>query len=684
MKRIWAIVVLLPLAAVKLNGQTIQVQIDASKAQPPISKYMYGQFIEHLGGVINSGMWAEMLDDRKFYNPIEPRRATASTQGPRGRGFLRRWTPIGPADALAMDVEHRFVGEHSPRVTLGGQEMRGIEQSGLAVRTGKAYVGRIVLAGDAGAIVSVSLVWGNGPGDRQSIPAGKLTADYSTIPLNFTAAADSDNARLEITGTGGGWFEIGAVSLMPADNIHGFRAEVIGQLRLLHSGVYRFPGGNYISGYDWRDSIGPSDQRPPRWDYAWNTVQSNDVGLDEFMVLFGLLDVDPYMSVNAGFGDARSAEELVQYANGSVQTTMGKLRASNGHTDPYGVKLWGIGNEMYGDWQLGVMPPEQYWIKHNLFARAMREADPSIKLIASGAMPDEMTVTLQGKRLDGKVLTEIGSKADWTGGLLRHCLSNIDLVSEHAYCTSGQGFDMASGQYVNVEESLAEWVRRPANRVRAKFEAYEQYLQEIPALKGKPISLDEYSYRRASPTSFKTAMADAAQFNELFRHTDVFQMAAFTFATSTLSMNRTDAVLNPVGLIFEMYRDHFGTLPVEITGNSPQPKPRYPIGGDQPRVNAGGDAYPLDVVAALTDDRKTLTMAVVNPTKTTQKLDIAVQSVQLADGGELWRMAPGNVNASIVIGQEPQVKIQDIKLDSPPSDLTIAPISVNIYQWSVK
>src|ERR1035441_2063601 len=95
----------------------------------------------------------------------------------------------------------------------------------------------------------------------------------------------------------------------------------------------------------------------------------------------------------------------------------------------------------------------------------------------------------------------------------------------------------------------------------------------------------------------------------MFRHSDLYQLAGFTFATSLLSANRTEAVLNPAGLMFKLYRDHFGTIPVEVTGSSPQPAPKYPAGGDQPRVNPGSDTYPLDVAAALSTDRRSLTVA---------------------------------------------------------------------------
>ena len=151
-----------------------------------------------------------------------------------------------------------------------------------------------------------------------------LTADYKKFPLSFTAKADSSDGALEITGTGNGNLHIGAVSLMPADNVDGFRPDTIALLRQLHSGMWRLPGGNFLSDWNWYDSVGDIDKRPPMFDYAWNAMQTNDVGMDEFMTLCKLIGVDPYITVNAGFGDAHSAAEEVEYINGSPNTRHGR------------------------------------------------------------------------------------------------------------------------------------------------------------------------------------------------------------------------------------------------------------------------------------------------------------------------------------------------------------------------
>lgn len=669
------------------QSQTVNVTIDASKPSAPISRYIYGQFLEHLGGIVNDNIWAEMLDDRKFYDPITSRPAAEPAGPPWMRKAQRHWIPIGAAEFVTMDTDRPYVGDHSPWVKLSATETRGLQQAGLAVRKSKSYTGRIVLAGNQGVTVRVSLVWGGAANDRQTVVIDKLGVDYRKVHLSFQAQADTDNARLEIVGTGAGSFHIGAVSLMPANNVRGFRSEIIAALKQLHSGVYRWPGGNFVSGHEWRDAIGDPDKRPPVMDPVWHVIQPNDVGTDEFMTLCRLLDVEPYITVNAGFGDAWSAAQLVEYANGAVTTPMGKLRAANGHPEPYKVKFWGIGNEPWGEWQLGFMPVEQFALKHNLFAKAMRKVDPTIKLIAAGSMPDAMTGSKQAKRIDGKIVPDYLSAADWSGSLLVRCLDNMDLLSEHFYSTAGQHTDLQTGEKVSAgPQTLVEWERAPATQVRVKYEHYQEYLKRIPGLKDKPvpISLDEWAYIGASPDSYRVVPAYAWAFHEMFRHSDLYQLGAFTFATAMLSEDRTDAVLSPTGLLFKMYREHFGTIPVEVSGDSPQPKPIYAAGGDQPAVNPGSDTYPLDVSAALADDRKTLTLAVLNPSDSEQPLKLVITGATLSGHGHLWRMAPTSVDATITVGQKPGVEVEERQMTSVPNSLAVPPFSVNIYSFPVQ
>jgi alpha-L-arabinofuranosidase len=392
----------------------LTVNIDVRQTAAPISKYLYGGFIEHIGSLIYRSLWSEMIDDRKFYFSIS---ATNTEQintrsGRPGRMPLRKWRPIGRDEAVVMDKEQPFVGDHSPRIQLEGAAPHGIRQSGLTLVKGKQYTGRIYLRGTSVSQVNIALVWGTGTNDRQTVSIRTLSSDYKKFPLSFTANGDTNDGVLEISGTGNGNLHIGAISLMPADNVQGFRPDTIALLRQLHSGMWRLPGGNFLSDWNWYDSVGDIDKRPPMFDYAWNAMQTNDVGMDEFMTLCKLIGVDPYITVNAGFGDVHSAAEEVEYINGSKDTRLGALRVRNGHLEPYNVKFWDIGNEPYGTWQLGHTSLKYYVLKHNEFANAMRKVDPSITLLASGAMPDEMTVEGQSRAMHLDPQAQFGSDAD--------------------------------------------------------------------------------------------------------------------------------------------------------------------------------------------------------------------------------------------------------------------------------
>lgn len=700
--------------------------IDAGKTGTPINPNVYGMFIEHIGSLVYSGVWAEMIDDRKFYDPVTVQAPASDARGARGArgrfgGMPRRWIPVGPAESITMDTRHAYVGDHSPAIALSPAEARGVRQSGMTLVRGKDYRGRVVLAADADVQVSVSLVWGTRETDRQSIAIKQLTPAFATFPLTFQSQADTTDGWIEITAIGNGSFRVGAVSLMPADNLRGFRPDAIAALKSLRSGVYRFPGGNFVSAHEWRHAIGDPDQRPPTWDPVRRGFQVNDIGTDEFMTLCELIGVEPYITVNAGTGDAWSAAQYVEYANGDINTPMGRQRAANGHPEPYRVKFWGIGNEMWGlTYQYGAMKLDQFEFKHNEFAKAMRKADPTITLLASGAMPDTMTGSRQSLRLavDNLVESALNSRdsaaklngswesfsgttwesffrsklvpaylspEDWTGGLLSHCFDHFDLISEHFYNYGNTHFSLAEGRQVpnDPNEPVTDWMRRAANHIRIKVEAYREHEKLLPRLAAepKPMAISEWAYTGGR---YPVQPALAWVFHEMFRRTDLIHMANYTFATSLLGRDGANVSLNANGLVFKIYRDHFGSIPVEVSGNSPQPKPTDPPGGEQPVVNAGSDTFPLDVVAAWTADRKALTVAVINPTESQQTLSLQIRGAELAGKGTLSRMVSPGLVAAGGAGQGPRVRIEEQPVAQIPTSPTFAPFSVNIYEFPVK
>jgi alpha-L-arabinofuranosidase len=164
----------------------------------------------------------------------------------------------------------------------------------------------------------------------------------------------------------------------------GFRTDVLDAARGLRVPVLRWPGGNFVSGYHWTDGIGPRDSRPRRIELAWRAEESNRFGTDEFIEYCRALGAEPYICVNMGSGTMDEAQAWVEYCNGTGNTHWANLRRANGHSEPYNVKYWGLGNEMYGTWQIGASTAEEYVSKARKFASIMKMTDPSIELVSCG------------------------------------------------------------------------------------------------------------------------------------------------------------------------------------------------------------------------------------------------------------------------------------------------------------
>jgi alpha-N-arabinofuranosidase len=614
------------------------VVIDAGKTLEPMPDLIYGQFIEHLGRSIYGGIWAEMLEDRKFYSAVgETRRDREHVPSP--------WRTVGEAGAVTMVTADAFVGAHTPQVDLGtGGEPRGIAQSGLGVVAGKGYDGYVILAGDASAApVEVRLIWGSAPNQRQVVRIATLTPDFEKHPLAFRAGAASDDARIEIVGRGRGAFRIGTASLMPDDNVHGLRRDTLDLLKQLDAPIYRWPGGNFVSGYDWKDGIGDRDRRPPRKNPAWTGIEHNDFGLHEFFDFLREVKSQPFIAVNAGLGNAESAAQQVEYVNGGPETPMGRLRAQNGRRDPWDCLYWAVGNEMSGNWQLGNVPIEEFVKRHNAFSQALLDVDPSIVLVASGEA--------------------VRPSSDWDRQLLTHGADYIHLNSKHFYRQDWHG------------GGLLTHVRQIGDAIRAIADAHREYVRTIPQIQGRNIrvSLDEWNYwygphvfgELGTRYFLRDALGIAAGINEYSRQTDVIAMANYAQTVNVIGAiktSKTAAVLDSTGQALVMYRRHFGTVPVAITG-APEP---------------------LDVAAMWTADRTALTISVVNPTYETQRLAFRVEGARLASQGTAWVLTSEDDMAYNDPGQAPAVRFTETRVTGLEEALEVAPVSATIFRIAVR
>ena len=620
------------------GSQTHAVTIDAGKTGEPISKFIYGQFIEHLGRCIYGGIWAEMLEDRKFYFPItpeyDPYRGTrnVSKESPFAVVGASPWQIIGPADSVTMVKEDSFVGEHTPLIQPGG----GIRQLDLGLVKNKQYEGYVWLKPQRKTTnVIVSLHWGDGPEDRKSNQILVIANDYGKYSFRFAAGADTNKGKLEIevADIAKSPCFIGTASLMPADNVQGMRADTLEVLKELNAPLYRWPGGNFVSGYDWRDGIGERDRRPPRKNPAWTGVEHNDFGFNEFIQFCQLVDAEPLVTVNTGFGDAYSAAAQLEYANGSTDTLMGALRARNGAREPFNVRFWCIGNEMYGRWQLGHMSLGHYVQKHNWVVDKMREVDPDIVPIASG------------------------NAGEWSEGLLKDCSDHIDLIAEHFYCQE--------------KPDLIEHTSQIADRIKQKVEFHQQLREKLDTLKGKDIRIamtewnhwyGRHAFGELGTRYFlKDALGVAKGLHEYFRHSNMIFMANYAQTVNVIGCikaSKTAAAFETTGLALKLYRNHFGNVPVAVTG----------------------DASPLDVSVAWARNHRALTIGVVNPTEQKRELTMDLRGTRLRRSGKLWRIAHTDPMAYNEPGKEPNVVIEEEPVTGLSDTLSLPPLSISLYR----
>ena len=193
---------------------------------------------------------------------------------------------------------------------------------------------------------------------------------------------------------------------------NGFRGDVLQKVRQMGVTAVRYPGGNFVSNYDWRDGIGPVEKRPRKRDLAWKSIETNEVGLDEFMKWADAAEVAPIYAVNLGTKGIEEALAVLEYCNMETGTYYSNLRAANGHEKPYGIKTWCLGNEMDGDWQIGHKTAEEYGRIAYETGKAMKILDPSIELVACGSS-----------------MSTNPTFGDWEQTVLEHCYPCLDYIS---------------------------------------------------------------------------------------------------------------------------------------------------------------------------------------------------------------------------------------------------------------
>ncbi len=393
----------------------------------------------------------------------------------------------------------------------------------------------------------------------------------------------------------------------PLADERGFRKDVLAAIRKLRMPLMRYPGGNFVSNYDWTDGIGPREKRPARPDYAWRSLEPNTFGVDEFVEWCKDAGTAPMMAVNLGTKGAPEAAALLEYCNLPAGTCWADMRAENGHRDPYGIKVWCLGNEMDGPWQAGHVPAEEYARRADQAAKLMRGLDRSIELVACGSSGRGMSTYLTYDRT-----------------VLEYCWNDIHYVSAHRYSDNRRddtAWFLAEG--VEIERIIQDYaglfdyvrgMKRADKRVYLSFDEWNVWYKamEMDGAWTKAPHLIEEVY------NLEDALVCAQYLNAFVRRADIVKVACIAQIVNVIGplLTRKD------GLLVQSIYFPLALMSEHVAGKSLR------TALDVPTYQAGerGETPVLDVSACLADDGA-LGVFIVNRSQT----DAVTLDVKLAD-----------------------------------------------------
>ncbi|WP_455170312.1 alpha-L-arabinofuranosidase C-terminal domain-containing protein, partial [Aegicerativicinus sediminis] len=319
----------------------------------------------------------------------------------------------------------------------------------------------------------------------------------------------------------------------PLSDENGFRTDFMDMMRELKITNVRWPGGNYVSGYNWEDGIGPKEDRPTRIDLAWNFVDSNKMGTDEYIKFCNLIGAENVICNNAGTGSLNDARYWIEYTNYPGGTYYSDLRKKYGHEEPYNIKYWGIGNEIDGPWQMGQKSVEDY-VKFALEAgKLMQLVDKEIKITAVGA---------SNYQKDGKWI-------DWNAYVLDNMAGKIDYIGVHRYLHNALPNGFQNSTY-NEVISLGFEIDSIINIVGAQI---HKALAKTQTDKPIYIAFDEWA---GYGDNLLSSLMIAQQFNSFIRRADIVKMANYTMLTSLAGYSQDGVFKNSRFLPFYLYSNN--------------------------------------------------------------------------------------------------------------------------------
>ena len=348
----------------------------------------------------------------------------------------------------------------------------------------------------------------------------------------------------------------------PHADERGFRRDVQDALREMRLSILRYPGGNMLSGYDWQDGVGPRDKRPRRRELAWQSIETNQFGTNEFIDFCRQMKIEPMLGVNLGTGTIAEAAALVEYCNAPAGTQYADMRVKHGYAEPHNVQYWCVGNEMDGPWQIGHLEVEEYARKAREAAKMMRWQDPSLKLVACGSSN-----------------TELPTYPEWDRVVLETCWEHVDYLALHYYATNYENdtasYLALSAQFESHLDTLSGLLRyvkaklRSNHTVKLSWDEWNVWYKDRSGRGGwqEAPHLSEEIY------NLEDALVVAQWMSVFLRRCDVLDIACLAQIVNTISplLTTNDQLLRQTTFYpFVLFSNHATGQSLEPLTSAPE------------------------------------------------------------------------------------------------------------------
>lgn len=520
------------------------------------SPYVFGFNLEHTRSAVNGGLSAQMLKNRKFAGKPQA-----------NLGLSAHWFPIGEkvlyikedgsayTKHISLPNMHRR-NEMSAQVLenlVDGQTV-GIGQHELGLTKGKIYELRMVTRVNKPIQLKVELTNRlNSQIYASHILSLVPSQDWVISKFLLTPSADDAEADIRYTFVEQAELTIGALSMMPQDNFHGMRRDVVENLRKIGPRLIRWPGGNFAGEYRWKDGLMPVDQRAPLQAYTEIETQPHsdgydyhEINTDDFIALCREVGAEPMITINLAWESPEESAQWVEYCNGSIDTEYGKLRAEQGHPDPYNVHFWSLGNEMgYGHME-GPSGPEGYTEFALRHAEAMLKVTPNLELFASGPYPND----------------------DWAHKSAAKMADHVKYISLHSYFLPRGGY-----HYTTPEETRKTYENIVASAMNTKDYALKMRKNLNETGKKLHISYDEWNqwYAWYRPSCVSEGIFTARMMHFFLNYTNEMDMPIVCYfqpiGEGAIIIDHLGSRLTANGQVFSLMKAHQDGKLCKVTEN---------------------------------------------------------------------------------------------------------------------